>query len=598
MTADVEAVLGSLPQEAASSRAVRATVVGAIAIGASLGCWLLALWHADLSKLDGYGLLTALPPSYYLGLVLLTAGFAYTATRTPARPGLLAAHVLALLVELHATTAVLYQEPRYSWVYKHLGVVDYIQKNGEVHRWIDIYHNWPALFAVTAWVADAAGVRPMALAPWAQVFFELLSVAAIVFAIRGVTRDPRRVWVAAWIFVIGNWIGQDYLSPQAFAFVLATVAIGLALRLARPESVVRRRIGDWIDRLVAGGPGSSPVEATGAPRAALLGACAVCSLGVVISHQLSPVFLILDLTALWVLTRRPSFWAIGLLMAAEVGWVALGWSFISTHFSLFDVSSSLNARGSIPAHPLPGVLMGDRGPTLSMLAVGGLAFCGFVRAWRAGQRLIVPAALAFSPFPLVMVQRYGGEGPIRAYLFALPWLALIAAWLFVPAGETRPGRGRSLLLAAATGAIAIGTLLAYFGQETLNRMSPDDVAASRWFLDNTGAGAGEVLFAPNFPERLDANYVDHIDDPTILLHLPGVAGPQFATRGLAALQRIARTTDKEEYVIVTPSQLQYLYFTGTAPVEAAQRLAVELERTPGFQLVFRSGRAEIFRIAS
>jgi hypothetical protein len=591
MTADVEAVLGALPKDSASSRTIRATVVGAIAIGTSLGCWLLALQHADLSKLDGYGLLTALPPSYYLGLVLLGAGFAYTATRSPVRPGLLAAHVLALLVELHATTAVLYHEPRYSWVYKHLGVVDYIQQNGQVHRWIDIYHNWPALFAVTAWVAEAAGVRPMALAPWAQLFFELLSVAAVVFAVRGVTRDPRRVWVAAWIFVIGNWIGQDYLSPQAFAFVLATVAIGLALRLGRPESVVRRRVGDWIDRLVDDGPGSSPLEA--APRAAILGAWAVCSLGVVISHQLSPVFLILDLTALWVLTRRPSFWAIGLLMVAEVGWVALGWSFISTHFSLFDVSSSLNARGSIPAHPLPGVVMGDRGPSLSMLAVGFLAFWGFVRAWRAGQRLIVPAALAFAPFPLVMVQRYGGEGPIRAYLFALPWLALIAAEVFVPRVRTR-----SLLLAAATGAIAIGTLLAYFGQETLNRMSPDDVAASRWFLDNTGPGAGEVLFAPNFPERVDEHYVDHLDDPTILLHLPGVAGPQFATRGLAALQRIARTTDREEYVIVTPSQLQYLYFTGTAPVESAFRLAAELERTPGFQLVFRSGQAKIFRVAS
>src|SRR5204863_2854991 len=104
------------------------------------------------------------------------------------------------------------------------------------------------------------------------------------------------------------------------------------------------------------GDGMSVVAGGGA--AAILAAGAVCSLAVVVSHQLSPIFLILDLCALALLTRRPSVRALAVLVAAEVAWVALGWSFISTHFNLFDVSSSLEATRGAVGHPLPGVALG------------------------------------------------------------------------------------------------------------------------------------------------------------------------------------------------------------------------------------------------
>jgi hypothetical protein len=597
---DAEAVFRPVPAAAtreAASHLVRDAVLATFTIGGSFVCWAIALRGADLTDLSGYGLLTALPAAYFAGLVLLTLGFAYSAAATPVRPALLGAHVLALVVQLHATAAILYDEPRYSWTYKHLGVVDYIQQNGQVHRWIDIYHNWPAFFALTAWVAKAAGVEPIALAPWAQLFFELAAVAAIVFALRGLTRDPRRVWIAAWLFVVANWVGQDYLSPQAFAFVLAIVVIGLALRLAPPEGRRRSMFGRQIQWAVRGGDGTSLV--TGGPARAILAAGAVCSLAVIVSHQLSPIFLILDLCTLALLTRRPSWPVIGVLVAAEVGWVALGWTFISTHFSLFDVTSSLEARGVAAGHPLPGVTLGEQLPQLSMGVVGILAIAGFIRAWRAGRRLLVPLALAGTPFPFVAAQSYGGEGPLRAYLFALPFLALVAAELVVPGERTRTGgppRTRSVVLVAATVLIAGGSLFGYFGQETLNKITSDDIAASRWFLDNTHPGARAVLFASNFPERVDANYVDHLDSAQILVRVPGVAGPHFATRGLVALERMLRNdSGREEYVIVTPSQLSYLRFNGMAPPGAAEELTRSLEQSGDFEVVFRTGASEIFR---
>jgi hypothetical protein len=588
---DVEAVYrpGQAAAPAASTRVGAHALVALVTIGGSFACWAFALRHADLAKLAGYGLLTALPHAYYAGLALLALGFVYAAALTPVRPALLGTYVIALVVQLHATAAILYDEPRYSWTYKHLGVVDYIQQNGQVHRWIDIYHNWPAFFAVTAWLAKIAGVDPIELAPWAQLFFELAAVAAIVFALRGLTRDPRRVWTAAWIFVLANWIGQDYLSPQAFAFTLSVVVIGLAFRLPPKQGRRRTTFGRQIDRMVRGGDGTAVIASV--PTASIVAAGAVCSLAVIVSHQLSPIFLILDLCALALLTRRPSRTILAFLIAAEVGWVALGWSFISTHFSLFDVSSSLEARGATAAHPLPGVALNAELPQVSMAAVGLLAVAGLVRAWRRGHRLLVPLALAGAPFPFVAAQSYGGEGPLRAYLFALPFLALLAAEVFAPAGV-----GRSLLLLVATAVVATGSLFGYFGQETLNRITGDDVAASRWFLDNSRPGAHVVLLASNFPERVDANYVNHLDSPQVLVKVPGVAGPQFASRGRVALERILRNdSEREKYVIVTPSQLAYLRYNGMAPPGAAQELTRSLERSRDFVVVFRSGESEILR---
>jgi hypothetical protein len=572
-------------------------VVAFLTIGGSFACWAYALRHTDLTKLAGYGLLTALPHSYFAGLALLAIGFAYAAALTPVRPVLLGSYVIALVVQLHATAAILYDEPRYSWTYKHLGVVDYIQQNGEVHRWIDIYNNWPGFFALTAWLAKLAGIDPIQLAPWAQLFFELAAVAAIVFALRGFTRDPRRVWIAAWVFVVANWVGQDYLSPQAFAFTLSVVVIGLALRLPPKQGRRMTTFGRQIDRLVRGGDGTAVIAAGAMPGVIAFGA--VCSLAVIVSHQLSPIFLILDLGALAILTRRPSATMLAVLVAAEVAWVALGWNFISTHFSLFDVSSSVEARGTAAGHPLPGVALSAELPQVSMAAVGLLAVAGFLRAWRGGRRLLVPLALAGAPFPFVAAQSYGGEGPLRAYLFALPFLALLAAELVVPAGRNRTGRSartRSLLLLAATAVVAAGSLFGYFGQETLNRITSDDIAASRWFLDNSRPGARAVLLASNFPERVDEHYVDHLDSAEVLVKVPGVAGPDFARRGRVALDRMLRNdSGKEEYVIVTPSQLSYLRYNGMAPPGAAEELTRSLEESTDYELVFRSGASEIFR---
>ena len=53
--------------------------------------------------------------------------------------------------------------------------------------------------------------------PGREFVFGIANVAVIRFALGGVTGDQRLLWTAVWIFVVANWIAQDYLAPQAAA---------------------------------------------------------------------------------------------------------------------------------------------------------------------------------------------------------------------------------------------------------------------------------------------------------------------------------------------------------------------------------------------
>jgi hypothetical protein len=86
---------------------------------------IVSLRRTAVGGLSGVGLLSALPVTYYAALGLLVVGFAVAVVRPRPHRVLLATYLIVLVVLLHATTAVLDSEPRYAWVYKHIGVIDY-----------------------------------------------------------------------------------------------------------------------------------------------------------------------------------------------------------------------------------------------------------------------------------------------------------------------------------------------------------------------------------------------------------------------------------------------------------------------------------------
>ena len=301
-------------------------------------------------------------------------------------------------------------------------------------------------------------MQPITFAAWAQVFFTLATAAVLLFALRGLNISQRVRWSAVWLYVVVDWIGQNYFAPQALAFVLSLGVIALALRCA-PEREAGRRFDRWLDRRrgpVLSGLASirrsallSSRQAPLPPRAALaIGA--IIYLAIVVSHQLSPLLVTAQVAAIALVGARLPMWIPLAMFAVNAWWIWRAWGFVDAHFSLFDVNpgaSAGNANVDL-ASGLPGVEIVFWAPRILLFGVFVLAAFGVVRliqqtraARFESRRYLdpVPIALAATPMIVVWLQSYGGEGILRASLFALPWLAVLGAEICAPRAAPRGG---------------------------------------------------------------------------------------------------------------------------------------------------------------
>jgi hypothetical protein len=556
--------------------------------------------------MGGVGLLSALPPTYFFAFALLLIGFALAVTSENASPKVLGLYVLALVVVLHGTTPLLYDEPRYAWTYKHLGVIELISATGGVNRDIDIYNNWPAFFAANAWFSKTVGLAPIAYAGFAQVFFNLVNVAVVRFALRGLTADERLLWTGTVFFVLGNWVAQDYLAPQAFGFALSLVVLGLCLRCG--PAVARRRSapGRWLSRGLNGltnavlprrAPGEDLPAAPLGPRGALV-AGSVCFLAVVTSHQLSPVLLLVSVVALSLFAGRVPLWVPLAMAVVEAWWLALAWSFVGIHFRLLEPGQAgTGAPGRNLAAALPGADLTFYAPGAVIGLIIVLALIGTARRLWAGQRDLAPVCLILVPAVCVVFQSYGGEGGYRAYLFGLPWLAFFAA----VACTRRPSSGRPARLGfarllTATAAVGECLLFAYFGQDVANRIRPDDVRAAVWYEEHAPPGSVRLNLAPTAPDRLTARYpAVSLGDPSALLARSEFTGHRLGARDVARLERLlAAQTAPRTYLVLTRGQEDYARLNGLLPDGSVTSLVRALGSSTRFRLVYRRPTAWIF----
>ena len=113
--------------------------------------------------------------------------------------------------------------------WRHVGIAESLVSSGQVTAQADAYFSWPGFFALIGTFSRASGIQALDLTPWAPVVNGLLWLAALALVIRALTPDKRRLWLSLWVFCLGNWIDQDYLSPQAFGFFLYLVVIALLL---------------------------------------------------------------------------------------------------------------------------------------------------------------------------------------------------------------------------------------------------------------------------------------------------------------------------------------------------------------------------------
>lgn len=481
--------------------------------------WLVAVVTADYSRMNGYGLVSVLGWTYFVGLLLVVLGFGIELSRPTLRHRHLLLLVVLLVVYIYGTACAI--EPvsalTDSWI--HSGFIQYILVNGHPLNGYDARFSWPGAFSMAAVLTRLVG-EPNAYSflRWFPLLIELAYLAPllVIGRVSGVGR--RAAWLGIAFYVTCNWIYQDYFSPQALAFFFFLVIIATALACWQPMKIAlsgtkpnwmldrirRTRFAFSRDRLAGRHATSSwtPSQTFG-----LVAVFTLIFLAGVMSHQLTPPAIILALGAL-LLTRRlgrPEL--VLLILIFTFGWLSLGasnyWvghlSVIFGSLGQFSSKLSSNVTNRVTGRPTHLIVV-----ELRILITAAVFFVAGIGALRRSAESRTIEALVVVPFVLFAAQSYGGEGLIRVVLYGLPFTALLAASAFLPGetGEIRSivpqipsGRVSRMVTKAVPVAITVAVLACALvttvvrgGNDAYESFSSGELAAVNYVYDHIKSG--------------------------------------------------------------------------------------------------------------
>jgi hypothetical protein len=562
---------------------------------AGVGAWAFGVSQIQRQAIGSYGVLASANAWFFLGLAALLAGMVAELSRARPRTWLLATFLIALIVAINATVPLLYGgTPEYAWVYKHVGVA---QAFGRYHRVTDpsnIYQEWPALFTTVASIGSLGDAGPLSFAAWGPVAFELADALLLLGIFRLLTGDRRLPYLAVLLYEgLIAWVGQDYLSPQAFGYLLWLGIMAIVIRwllVPAPAHCRWRLVVATREFLLRGRP--TPADASTAMRWIALALVAVIYFAIVAAHQLTPYMALLGMAALVVLGLVWRGWLTLLLLAViALGYLGPHYGLITSQFGgVFSGGDVFeNASGSQGIlHKAAELRTGEVVHVLAALMWLGAAAAIALR-WRSLGRVALPAVLAFSPFVVLGVQSYGGEAIYRVFLFSAPWCALLIAELIAELrGALRP---------AVSAIVCAGALLAglqgLWGPTAVYAFTPPELAASLWLYGHAPPGSLLILPADDFPGLEAANYAAY--DFQIM-----PADPQNGASWLneASLGDVEQWIDSlghpSAYVVFSQSMANYADYFGY-PTGYGQ-LAKAVAADSAWRVVYRNSDVVIYQV--
>jgi hypothetical protein len=254
-----------------------------------------------------------------------------------------------------------------------------------------------------------------------------------------------------------------------------------------------------------------------------------------------------------------------------------------------DQSLSKSAHAGASQH-LVSVL--GRGAVV-VIVLAGIA--GFARRMRRGSWDASSGVLAVAPVLMLAGGAYGGEIIFRIYLFALPFLALLAGALCYPSPSTRRVASAALMLVVSA-AMLTGFLFGYFGKEEWTHFSLGELRAA------------ELVFAGAQPHTL---VVDATPDyPIGFANFENITFVHFSSEPRDSIAAIIASPEPElhawlgeapyahAYLIITRSQKAECDALGILPHGELDRIEQALLRSPRFAVVYRDTDAAVFTVRS
>ena len=596
-----------------------ATVGWLVVLAALAGIWWVSLTVVNVRNMGELGLLMVLPVSVYLVYVALTISFCLAIRFTPPRLILLL-HVVLLIFMVHGTPNIIYGTVRYSWAWKHIGLIDYIQQYRRVdvtNELLGAYHNWPGFFTVNAFLTEMAGLESsVSYAGWAPVFFNLVFLGAILVIFRASTHDERVIWLGAWLFVLANWVGQDYFSPQAMNYFLHLVVLGSTLWWFRQTKVpsreelqrfvvfdwaILRWIADKVDELLCRVKSSEPFIRVDAKqqRAGVMVLMVFLLATIASSHQLTPFITLVGLSALVVFQRSNARMLPLLAWVISFTWLIYGASVYMGAEVSDLVASMLEVQETLDTGFIS---LGDASYAQQLIAImgrgltagfWGLALLGAVRRIYNGKWDLSILLLAGSPLLMLAGGSYGGEILFRIYFFTLPFMAFLAAAFFFPRLEKGRSWFTTITLIVVSLAMLVGLGFAYYGKDQQYYFTPEEVAAADYLDTVAPPGALIVEGTRNYPVR----FRNHTFGT---LHVAFSREPEEGLKEILAdpvevfLRWMTDSSYSASYMIMTRSMKSEVDMTGTMPPGALDAVEDAMIDSPYFKVLYQNSDAIIF----
>jgi hypothetical protein len=567
---------------------------------AGLASWGYGIGKVHIESISPYGLLASANIWYFLGLALLLGGGLVELLSGTPRAWLLITYLVALIVVIYATVPILFKVPEYEWVYKHIGIIQSFSTYGKITDPTNIYDQWPALFTAVAAVSGLAKVGPLNFVAWGPLAFELADALLLLGIFRMLAVNSRAAYLALFLYEgFIAWVGQDYVSPQAFAYLLwlgiATIILRWLLVPARDQLNGDERSGvvsRLRARLLTGMPRPEAVRPMQRGLACAL--VVVLYFAIVAAHQLTPYIVIVQVGGLavlgvlwrgWILTALLIVLA-GVFLLPRYGLIASQYGGLFSGGNAVDNASGIQGTANYGAQAFSGKVVDVLGVLLYLPALVSI-----LRHWRALGQVAIPAILAFTPFLIIFGQAYGGEAIYRVYLFSSAWCTILLANSLI---QIRASAWRRALVSCTCVVALLLGLQGGYAALSLDGFTPQELSASLWLYAHAPRGSLFVLAADDFPALEVPDYRDF--DLLIILDFPLEPGMAWLTNAdLPAVEKwIASFHNNNTYVIFTRRENAYaVYYDSPSGMVKIEK---DVAHAPGWTVVYHNSDATIYRV--
>ncbi|MEE9593012.1 MAG: hypothetical protein V3W28_05475 [Thermoplasmata archaeon] len=442
-------------------------------------------------SIETLGLVGGLHPFVWLGYLLMGGAVILAVVRLRTKPAYPILASLAILTALHGLPLLIEGTARFPFSYSVSGHVIYILQNGFLNPGLLPYQNWPGMMFLGSALLLVPGLEPdhvlalfYILVPW-MLFFLSYGIAGALF------HSAAKRWLAVWLFLLLNWVGQGYFIPSSVGLVLVASSLFVLIRLSQGASLpARPRQTAWVMANI------------------------VILAALVTTHFLTSLLMILtflSIVAMRLLARnRASLPHAGTVL---FGSMVLAWlMYFAGDFVLINLPKWVDQALTIgfitetsvgfafSGSPDRLLLSGIK--TFTLLLISVLALLGMLRFLRQGARMSGPAylllALVVGSFALVLLTPYGGEIVSRAYSYALLPLAMLACL------GTLTRRQKTLLASVIIASFPLYVISAY-GNEAFDYVAPSELPVAIFAVDRLDPD-GPILISTPRTERLWNTY--------------------------------------------------------------------------------------------